>query len=110
VVIDDIAIGAALSRNLGCPTASGEATEAELDRLITRRHDARVSNEVERTAEEMWQESECKYTERRREEMRTAWCEHHQGQAVRLRAVLESLTARHEEQAERYRNQPEGSA
>jgi hypothetical protein len=36
-------IGAGLSRNLGSPTALGEATEAELDRLITRRHDARVS-------------------------------------------------------------------
>ena len=109
-MIDDIAIGAALSRNLGCPTAPGEATEAELDRLITRRHDARVSNEGERTAEEMWQESERKYAERRREEMRTAWCEHHQGQAARLRAVLEALIARHEEQAERYRDQPEGAA
>jgi hypothetical protein len=37
------AIGAGLSRNLGSPTAPGEAVEAELDRFITRRHDARVS-------------------------------------------------------------------
>ena len=36
-------IGAALNRNLGSPTAPGEAVEAELDRLITRRHEARVS-------------------------------------------------------------------
>jgi hypothetical protein len=42
-VIDDKPIGAALSRNLGSPVAPGEAVEAELDRLITRRHDARVS-------------------------------------------------------------------
>ena len=42
-MIDDIPIGAGLSRNLGSPTALGEAVEAELDRLITRRHDARVS-------------------------------------------------------------------
>jgi hypothetical protein len=42
------------------------------------------------------------YTARRREEMRAEWCEHHQGQAVRLRAVLEELIADHEEQAEKY--------
>jgi hypothetical protein len=39
----DEPIGAAHSRNLGSPTAPGEAVEAELDRLITRCHDARVS-------------------------------------------------------------------
>jgi hypothetical protein len=42
-VIDDKPIGADLSRNLGSPVAPGEAVEAELDRLITRRHGARVS-------------------------------------------------------------------
>ena len=42
-MIDDEQIGAALSRNRGSPVAPGEAVEAELDRLITRRHDARVS-------------------------------------------------------------------
>jgi hypothetical protein len=42
VVIDE-PIGAGLNRNLGSPVAPGEAVEAELDRLITRRHDARVS-------------------------------------------------------------------
>jgi len=29
----------------------------------------------------------------------SAWCEHHQGQAERLRATLEALIARHEERA-----------
>ena len=42
-MIDDQPIGADLSRNLGSPTVPGEATEKELDRLITRRHEARVS-------------------------------------------------------------------
>jgi hypothetical protein len=42
-VIDDKPIRAPLNRNLGSPTAPGEAVEAELDRLITRRHEARVS-------------------------------------------------------------------
>jgi hypothetical protein len=38
-LIDDKPIGVALNRDI----AGGEATEMELDRLITRRHDARVS-------------------------------------------------------------------
>ena len=42
-MIDDKPIGAGLNRNLGNPVVPGEAVEAELDRLITRRHDARVS-------------------------------------------------------------------
>ena len=42
-MIGDKPIGAALNRILGSPVAPGEAVEAELDRLITRRHDARVS-------------------------------------------------------------------
>jgi len=42
-LIDDKPIGATLNRNLRSPTAPGEAVEAELDRLITRRHDARMS-------------------------------------------------------------------
>ena len=88
----------------------GEIVEAELDRLITKRHDRRGLEEVERPALEAWQESEIRYEARRSEEMRAAWCEHHQGQAARLRATLEALIADHEEQAERYRDQPEGSA
>ena len=65
----DEPIEAALNRDI----ARGEATEKELDRLITRRHDTRVSSEGERLAEEMWQESERKYVERRREANRQAW-------------------------------------
>jgi hypothetical protein len=42
-LIDDKPIGAPLNCNLESPVAPGEAVEAELDRLITRRHDARVS-------------------------------------------------------------------
>jgi hypothetical protein len=42
-LIDDNPIGAPLNRNLGSPVGPGEAVEAELDRLITRRRDARVS-------------------------------------------------------------------
>jgi hypothetical protein len=61
-------------------------------------------------ASELWQESVLRYNARRSEELRAAWCEYHQGQAARHRGVLEALIARHEEQAEKYRDQPEGAA
>jgi hypothetical protein len=80
-------------------TARGEMVEKELDALITRRHDHRISSEDHKPSEEMYEESTRRYNARRREEMRAAWCEHHHGQAARLRAVLEPLIARHEEQA-----------
>ena len=99
-MIDDIAIGAALNRNLRSPTAPGEAVEAELDRLIQRRSQQKDPDEES----ELWQESVRRYKASRREEMRAAWCEHHQEQAARLRTVLEGLASRHEEQAERYKS------
>ena len=79
--------------------ARSEGVEAELNRLVEKRS-SREMDPNER--EELWQESVRAYTARRREEMRAEWCEHHQGQAVRLRAVLEELIADHEEQAEKY--------
>ena len=86
-----------------------ETVDARLDRLISKRASQdRQPDPDEREA--LWQMSVRRYNVRREQEMRAAWCEHHQGQAVRLRAALEGLIADHEEQAERYRNQPEGSA
>jgi hypothetical protein len=82
-----------------------EQVESELDTMIERRSRQKDPDEES----ELWQASEIAYAARRREEMRAAWCEHHQGQAARLRAVLEELIAGHEKQAERYREQPEGS-
>jgi hypothetical protein len=74
-LIDDKPIGATLNRNLGSPTAPGEAVESELDRLITRRHDQRVKDEGERQLEEAWRERERERREeaRRREENRGGW-------------------------------------
>ena len=96
-MIDNQSIGAPLSRNLGSPTAPGEAVEAELNRLIERR--ARNGDVGRDEQEEIWRESVRRYTARRREEMRAAWCEYHQGQAARHRAILTELIARHEAQA-----------
>jgi hypothetical protein len=80
--------------------------EADLNRLIERRS-SREMDPDER--EELWKESVRAYTARKREEMRAAWCEYHQGQAARLRATLGALIAGHEEQAERYRKQLKGA-
>jgi hypothetical protein len=94
-VIDDKPIGAALSRHLGSPTAPGEATEAELDRLIERRSRQKDGDEES----ELWWKSVRAYEEKRRQMARLEWHAFHCGQAARHRAVLESLIAFHEEQA-----------
>ena len=86
--------------------ARSEAVEAELNRLIEKRSTQEMDSDER---EELWKGSVRAYTVRRREEMRAAWHEYHQGQAARHRAVLEELIAGHEQQAERYRNQPEGA-
>jgi hypothetical protein len=74
-----------------------EQVERELDAMIERRSRQKDPDE----ASELWQESVRRYNARKREKMRAAWHEYHQGQAVRHRAVLESLIARHEAEAER---------
>lgn len=83
-----------------------EMVEKELDAMIERRARKGEGDCDER--EELWQQSVRAYTARRREEMRATWCEHHQEQAARLRAVLEALITSHQEQAERYRERPKG--
>jgi hypothetical protein len=79
--------------------AHGELVEKELDAMIERRSRNGEVDPDER--EEQWKASVARHNARKDEEMRAAWCEHHQGQAARLRAVLEALIASHEEQAER---------
>jgi hypothetical protein len=95
VVIEDIPIGMGLQRNLGSPTAPGEAVEAELNRLIQRRSRQKDPDEES----EVWRESVRAYTARRREELRAAWASYHEGQAERHRRTLEDLIAHHEAQA-----------
>jgi hypothetical protein len=69
--------------------------DRELDRMIERRA-SRETDADER--EELWQESVRRYEARVGEENRVARVEFHQGQAVRLRAVLENLISHHETQ------------
>ena len=79
--------------------AKSSAVEGELDKFISRRHEKRVEEEGERLAEEMWAESERRHAARQREENRAAWCEYHQDQAARHRAILETLATYHEGEA-----------
>jgi hypothetical protein len=88
--------------------AHGEMVEAEHNAFIQRCSRKGAVDPDEQ--EELWKASVRSYTARRREELRAQWCEYHQGQAARHRGVLEALIARHEEQAEKYRDQPEGAA
>ena len=82
-MVDDKPIGVALARNLGSPTAPGEAVEAELNRLIERRS-TRETDPDER--DELWKASVAAYNARRREENRLAWCEYFSRLAGSLRA------------------------
>ena len=88
----------------GLDVARGEAVEAELDRLVERRHDRRVAEEGERPAQEAWMESERRYDARRLTENRAAWLAFHEGQAARHKGVLEALVAYHEAEAAKHRN------
>ena len=77
--------------------AHGEMVEKELGAMIQRR--ARKGDVDPDEAEEVWKESVRRYNDRKQQLLRNEWCEYHQGQAARLRAVFEPLIARHEEQA-----------
>jgi hypothetical protein len=85
-----------------------EMVEKQLDAMIMRR--ARKGDADPDEQEEIWKASVRAYEEKRRQMARLEWQAFHCGQAARLRAVLEELIANHEEQAERYRDQPEGAA
>ena len=96
-------VGTGLSRDI----SNGEAVEADLNRMIQRRSRQRDADEQE----ELWRESVRRYNDRKQEQLRNEWCEYHQGQAARHRAVLESLIARHEEEAAKLMDiEPKGAA
>jgi len=86
-----------------------DTVDAELDRLISKRASQALRADPDEQ-EESWKASVRAYKAQRREEMRAAWCEHHQLQAARLRATLVALIARHKEQAEKYRDRQIGEA
>ena len=80
--------------------ARTEMVESELDGLIRRRHETRVSEEQGRI-EDGWAPSVRAHRERQEAARRAEWCEYHQDQAARHRATLEALAAYHESEAAR---------
>jgi hypothetical protein len=97
--VQSVDVAAQPGRGIGRDIGRGEAVERELDAFISKRHEQRVQAEGEHLAFEMWQESECKYAERRREANRQAWASFHEEQAERHRATLQALVEHHETQA-----------
>jgi len=77
--------------------ARADTVNAELDRLISRRASQDTPDPAEQSA--LWKASVQRHNARRSEEMRAAWCEYHQLQAARHRAVLEAPIAEHERKA-----------
>ena len=76
-----------------------DVADRELERMVERRSRNGETDPDER--EELWKASVAAYNARRSEEIRVARVEYHQGQAIRLKAVLEALITHHETQAER---------
>ena len=80
--------------------ARADGVDGKLDRTILKQasQDQRPDPDER---EGLWKEGARPYNARRREEMRAAGGEYHQGQAARHRAVLESLIACQEEETEK---------
>jgi hypothetical protein len=74
-----------------------DVRDRELSRLIERRASQDKPDPDEQ--DELWRASVQAHNARRSEELRAAWCEYHQLQAERHRAILEALIAEHERKA-----------
>ena len=72
-----------------------EAVEAELTRLIERRHDERVKTEGERAEEALWVSSAREYAEREKRQLEAA----RYAFEMNLCEIHERLAAEHEERA-----------
>lgn len=92
-MIDNQHIGVGLSRNLGGATAPGENVESEIDAMISRRNDRRVSEEGERPLEDAWAAAERREAARRREENLEGWRAWHGRRAVLYAALAEEHAA-----------------
>ncbi len=77
--------------------AAGERVEAELDRIVEKRHDQRVRDEGERAREELWAASVRRYHARQQQDHRLAWYEYE----MRLYRIHSGLAAEHLARAER---------
>jgi hypothetical protein len=82
--------------------ARSERAEADLDAMITRRHEARVKTDGHRPSEEMYEESVRRHAAQRARERRAEWAAYHRAAAERHRATLGDLVAHHQAEAAKY--------
>ena len=79
----------------------GEMVESDLDRLITKRHDQRVSEEQGRV-EDGWAECVRRHHAQRQEALAWQWLEYHQRRQRAHRQTFALLDAHHEAEIQRY--------
>jgi hypothetical protein len=82
--------------------AHGYAVEKDLDRLIERRHEQRVTDEGERAVEEVWAESARRHAHALRKAARAEWTLYHE----HMSELHQRLAAEHREKAERLCEEP----
>ena len=81
--------------------ARGAQVEAELDRLITKRHETRVSEE-QRRVEDGWAESVRRHHAQRQEALAWQWLEYHQRRQRAHRKTFALLDAHHAAEIAKY--------
>ncbi len=79
-----------------------EKQEADLERLIERRHDQRVATEGERKLEEDWQITERRHAAERHKALALQWLEYHQQRLEGHKVTASILQAHHEGEIKRY--------
>jgi len=82
--------------------ARGEQVEADLDRLITKRHDLRMASEEQTHIEDGWAESVRTYNARRQRELCWEWLRYHVARQRAHRKTFALLDAMHEAAIQRY--------
>lgn len=93
-------IGAALNRDIDVGELSAFIAGRNKKRRKSKATQARA--EEDRIIEEAWQESCKRQAAAREAELREQWAAYHQDQAERFKALLPSLVAHHEAEAEKY--------
>ena len=78
----------------------GEQVEADLDRLITKRHDLRMASEEQTRIEDGWAESVRVYNALQEAQSREAWAEYHRSAAERIERTAAQIAAEHRARAE----------
>jgi hypothetical protein len=91
--------GVGISRDI----RASEKQEADITKLIERRHNQRVEDEGERKLEEEWQITERRHAAERQKQLALEWLEYHQQRLEGHKVTAAVLQKHHEVEIERYR-------